>query len=390
MRVVTVSATDTRGGAGIAAYRLHTALRKSGVDAIMMAQERGSDDASVLLHKTCFGRYGVLVRKLLDRLPWWLLGPRNAILFSTAWIPSRRLVREINALRPDIVHLHWVCGGMLRIEDIMRINAPIIWTMHDLWPMSNGSHYDVALHGVLPEWQEIRKRSVYAQVQSLTMVGPSNWITHKAATSVLRDTCTQVHTPNCINVEQFKPSGKHRARSQFGLPLHAQLVLFGAVSPTSDPNKGYKELKAALAQLSNDVELVVFGAESGVKIGLPVHYMGTIVDAEKIALLYSSADVMVVPSRQENLSNVIMESLACGTPVVAFDIGGNGDMVEHRQNGYLAQPFDTQDLARGIQWVLEHNQGGVLGRAAREKVEQTFAEDVVVPQYTALYKEVAH
>jgi glycosyltransferase involved in cell wall biosynthesis len=105
-----------------------------------------------------------------------------------------------------------------------------------------------------------------------------------------------------------------------------------------------------------------------------------------MAVLYNAADVVIVPSHQENLSNVIMESLACGTPVVAFAIGGNGDMIEHRGNGFLAKPMDPEDLAAGIRWVLE--QGEPLRQRAREKVLAEFEQVKVASRYKALYEEV--
>ena len=96
---------------------------------------------------------------------------------------------------------------------------------------------------------------------------------------------------------------------------------------------------------------------------------------------------MVVPSLTENLSNAIMESLSCATPVVAFNIGGNSDMIEHKKNGYLAKEKNSEDLAKGIEWCLEHNTDGALGKNAREKVLNNFTIDIVSNQYKELYQK---
>lgn len=106
--------------------------------------------------------------------------------------------------------------------------------------------------------------------------------------------------------------------------------------------------------------------------------------------LYNAVDVTVVPSLQENLSNAIMESLACGTPVAGFDIGGNSDMIEHRTNGYLAKPLESQDLANGIEWILNTANYNKLCSNAREKVMQEFASEVVAKKYIQLYQEILH
>jgi glycosyltransferase involved in cell wall biosynthesis len=137
--------------------------------------------------------------------------------------------------------------------------------------------------------------------------------------------------------------------------------------------------------------LVVFGGskpEIQQDFKLKAHYLGQLHDDVTLRALYSAADVMVAPSLQENLSNAVMESLACGTPVVSFDIGGNGDMVEHQRNGYLAKPYDTSDLATGIEWILNAKNYQELSTKARGKVLSEFDSDVVAKQYIQLYESV--
>jgi glycosyltransferase involved in cell wall biosynthesis len=137
---------------------------------------------------------------------------------------------------------------------------------------------------------------------------------------------------------------------------------------------------------------VIIGAsrpENPPDMGMPVHYMGRLHDEISQVLLYSAADVLVAPSIQENLSNTVMEALACGTPVVAFHIGGMPDMIDHKINGYLSSPFEPNDLAEGIMWVLEdakrHN---MLSQLARQTVMERFASRKVVEQYIELYQDV--
>ena len=170
------------------------------------------------------------------------------------------------------------------------------------------------------------------------------------------------------------------------------MVLYGAMSATSDPRKGYIELVKALGTLQNsgDTELLVFGSsrsDNELQYGFEAHYLGH-VDDDSLRLLYCAADVMVVPSLQENLSNAIMESLACGTPVVSFNIGGNRDLIDHKQNGYLAEPFSSTDLAEGIQWVLNSPNYESLSKNAREKVLKCFDSKIVAKRYIELYKSL--
>ena len=119
-----------------------------------------------------------------------------------------------------------------------------------------------------------------------------------------------------------------------------------------------------------------------------INYIGKLSDDISLNVLYNSVDVMVVPSLQENLSNAIMESLSCGVPVVAFDIGGNKDMITHMKNGYLATPFDTQDLKNGIKFILNHKNYNSISNNARNKVLQDFDSKIVSKKYIKLYKSI--
>jgi glycosyltransferase involved in cell wall biosynthesis len=176
------------------------------------------------------------------------------------------------------------------------------------------------------------------------------------------------------------------------LPIDKTIIAFGAINATDDPNKGFTHLYSAMQDIkANDAELVVFGSNKPIDapdFKQPVHYLGHLHDEVSLRVLYSAADVMIVPSLQENLSNAIMESLACGTPVVAFNIGGNSDMIDHRINGYLAAPFNPTDLANGIEWVLNAPNYQQLCNNARNKVLTKFDSKVVVQQYMTLYKEI--
>jgi glycosyltransferase involved in cell wall biosynthesis len=176
------------------------------------------------------------------------------------------------------------------------------------------------------------------------------------------------------------------------------LILFGAKSATKDRNKGFHLLVQSMQELSsgsgrNDsIELLVFGSsepDPPPVLGFETHYLGWQHDDTTLAALYAAADVFVLPSLQESLGYTAMEAMACGTPCVAFNQGGVPDVIDHQLNGYLAQPFDPADLARGIGWVLEdEDRRKRLSLHARHKVEQEFAVEKVAEQHTALYREL--
>ena len=256
-----------------------------------------------------------------------------------------------------------------------------------MWPFSGGWHYAEPLisfsqnklsHRIIK-----RKIRTYAKVNKLTVIGLSKWLQTCAVKSGVFGTSDIINLPNPIDTVVFSPVTKPVARSLLNLPQDKKIILFGAMGATSDPRKGFEQLSIALECLDAEtIELAVFGSSRPRRtqnFKQKVHYLGSLHDDVCLRLLYSAADVMVVPSLQENLSNAIMESMACGTPVVGFDIGGNSDMIEHCINGYLAKPLDTSDLVRGIEWVLENNSD--LGFSTREKVVSTFSSEVVVMKY---------
>ena len=411
MKILIVNTFDIRGGAARAAYRLHRALLDAGVDSQMLVQSKSSDDNRVIgrANKAKFQNVMSLLRQELDALPLMRYNSKKKTLFSPAWLPFGGVVEAIETIDPDIVHLHWIGGGMIRIEDLKKIKKPIIWSLHDMWAFTGGCHYDDGCSKYrsgccscpvlgsrrvndLSQNIFVRKQESIRQIDSLTVVGLSSWLADCAKQSLLFSHNPVVNLPNPIDTTKFMPVDKEQARMNLCLPLNKKLILYGAMSATSDPRKGYTKLVKALEALPEncDMELVVFGSfrpDNALEFSFTSHYLGYL-DEASLQLLYCAADVMVVPSLQENLSNAIMESLACGTPVVAFDIGGNGDLIEHKYNGYLAEPFSPTDLAEGICWVLYSPGYVALSKNARDKVLRCFDSKVVAKQYIDLYKSI--
>jgi glycosyltransferase involved in cell wall biosynthesis len=229
-------------------------------------------------------------------------------------------------------------------------------------------------------------------IENITIVGLSKWLHECAKSSTLLKNKKHINLPNPIDTEIYKPFNKEKARELWCLPKDKKLALFGAMSATSDPRKGFKELSEAMNKLSDqNIEFVVFGSskpKESQDFGFKTHYLGHLHDDVSLVTLYSAVDIMIVPSIQENLSNAIMESLACATPVVGFNIVGNSDMIDHKQNGYLAKPFDIRDLKNGIEWILNNENHDELCQNAREKILKEFDSRVVTWKYIKLYKRV--
>lgn len=410
MKVLIVSTRDIAGGAARAAFRLFKGLQRIGVDVHMLVLSKASDEPNITGPQS---KKDIAFSKIYPSLNGVLLGMlygnKERRVFSSAVTPHD-ISRRINEINPDIVNLHWVTDGFLKIEHLKKIRQPIVWSLHDMWPFTGGCHYDLGCGkylqscGACPalgskkehdmsRWLFNRKKKTFKEVNDLTIVGLSRWLGACAEkSSLLKDRRTEI-LPNGIDVNIFKPVDKITARKMLNLPLNKKMVLFGAMNPQANPVKGYKHLVAALHHVRNEhLNFLIFGTSYPQKhLGLKyeAHYLGKFADDLSLAVVYSAADVVVVPSVQENLSNVIMEALACGTPVVAFNIGGNGDMIAHQQNGYLAAPLEAKDLANGIDWVIEDaDRWHQLSATARKQVVENYSLEKVAYQYKELFSEL--
>lgn len=412
MNSLILNTFDSQGGAAIATYRLHSGLRSIGVDAHMLVQGKKTDDFSVIGPSTRWQKIQAVFRWHFDSLVAALYRKREKVLFSSAWLPEN-LASNVKKFHPDIVHLFWVNGGFFRIETLKKFKRPIVWTLHDMWPFTGGCHYDdecgkfrqscgncPLLHSDKDAdlsrriWR--RKQTSWEGVP-MVIVATSHWLADMArSSSLFKDLRIEV-IPNGIDTERYKPIIKKTARSTYNLPEDKHLILFSAFSATSDKRKGNQFLVPALKKMVQEgwgakTELIIIGAsepENPPDFGMKVHYMGQLHDEISQVLLYSAADVVVAPSMQENLSNTVMESLACGTPVVAFDIGGMPDMVDHEISGYLATPFESSDLADGIRWVLEDaDRHDMLSQRARQAAVERYALQTIAHRYSALYQSI--
>ena len=407
MKILIVNTYDLVGGAARAAYRLHQGLQIIGLDSKMLVQRKTNDDYTII---SPINKY----QKALFRVSPYLAAIqlrkyKNKSLFSPAWLPYSRVAKIINELKPDIVHLHWITAGMLSIEELSKIKSPIVWTLHDMWPFTGGCHYDdncekykngcgkcpilnSSITNDLSTRVFKRKKKAFSMISNITVIGVSKWLAKCAQDSMLFNGKRVINLSNPIDVNYYKPLDKKIAREMLKLPYIKKIVLFGAINATTDRRKGYDALSDALKKVKTEnIELAVFGASgssSSNNFNFPVHYLGSFHDDISLRVLYSAADVMVVPSIQEAFGQTASEAMACGTPVVAFNATGLKDIVDHLINGYLAIPYEPLDLAKGLKWVLDHHSPQELSIKARQKVLDCFEMEKVAHLYKKLYEEI--
>lgn len=407
MKVLHLSSSDLGGGAARGAYWLHRALvSHAGVDSAMLVQRKVSDDPGVTEFRPALASRLArrTERQVRERL-------RPSRYFSPAAL-RLPVHRQINALRPDVVNLHWVGDGFLSPESVAGIRAPVVWTLRDHWPMTGGCHYAQdcarfeaecghcpALGSVRPDDYSRalhRRKSRSWNGRPLTLVALSHWLADEVRRSSLFAGRRTVVIPNALDTAVFRPGDQAAARAALKLPAGRRLIAFGAMNPLSDARKGFAELRRAAELLArrpdaHELELVIFGPLHGQtppRMALKTHFLGAVDDDHALAALYSCADVTTMPSLEEAFGKVAMEAMACGTPVVCFDGSGPADIVDHRVNGYLARHGDPVDLAAGIAFVLDHPQPRALAGAALDKVMTHYTFGRQAQLYRELYAQV--
>lgn len=351
MRIIHLSTWDT-GGAAIAAGRLSIALNKLG------------HESQVLHMPTRFYAY-------LDALIGKFHYHSNPIFHSYNYF-GVNLAKIVSQYRPDILHIHWIGAGFVRPESLFGLNVPIVWTLHDLWPLLGAEHLPSTIPSKSwPDFNQLlisRKALVY-QNQQINFIAPSNYVVQLAKKQKLLGKNSLIHIPNGLDSNIFKPN-KNVANNR---------ILFLANNPHLDLNKGYSDFQKAISILP-----------ASIISKFPVNVItGGVKNDQDLAKMYQQAAVTVVPSHLETLSYVAMESLACGNPVVAYNVGGIPDLVKHNVNGYLAKPYDINDLSVGIAKLLNSPKlAKNWGDAGRSHVVNNFEIGQVAKEHLNFYTSV--
>jgi len=406
LKVLHISTADNSGGSGRSAYRIHTGLRRLGVVSRMLVGQKVTDDPDVALIAGRLRPLDDLFNRLTGRLSLqYLFYPSSLAMLGRRWL------RESN-----VVQLYNTHGGYFSHTALPLLGRgrSVVWRLSDMWPMTGHCSYSFDCERwktgcghcpLLSDPPELYrdttaqlwrlKERVYARTP-LCVVAPSNWIAEAARQSPLLGRFPVRLIPNGLDAETFRPRDKGAARDSLGVGRDRRVVLFSAHSVT-DPRKGAAYLERALAGMSPEVGgrgvtlLVVGGKSQGWGAGLPFEtvHVGRVDDDARLSEIYSAADLFVLPTLAENLPNGVLESMACSTPAVTFDVGGCRDAVRHMETGYLAAYKDAGDLRRGIELLLADDElRARLGRRGREVVEAEYTQELQAQRFKSLYEEL--
>ena len=416
MRVVHVSTEDIAGGAARAAYRLHTGLRQLGHDSSMYVFNRRSKDP----HVTAFDASMDWTSRIRRRLRRERIA-RDFARYSTSRPAGFEIFSDdrseygddfMKHLPPcDVINLHWIARYVDQEAFFSAVpkRTPVVWRIADMNPITGGCHYDEGCGkyldgcGACPQlgsddaddlsrqvWE--RKREIFAGVEALRLhfVALNRWMASNLAKHPFLNRFPVTIIPNGLDTDMFAPRNRKFARETLGLPQDATIILFVA-SNVQIRYKGFLPLTEALSGLKGQDKLLLIsvGTKSKLNLGVPHEHLGHINDDRMLALTYNAADLFVVPSLQDNSPNTVLESMACGIPVVGFETGGVPDMVRDGVTGSLAPCNDVAALRAAIEDLIRKpSKREEMGINSRRVALHEYSLVVQAGRYDELYQSL--
>jgi glycosyltransferase involved in cell wall biosynthesis len=395
MNILHISESDAVGGAARTAYKLHRGLNSAGHDSRMLVGNKSTAKPDIRRIKRHAGW------RAADRLAGSILDPLS---LQYAMYPSSFAVpRDPWFRRSDVVQLHNLHGSYFSFTALPRLagRRPVVWLLQDQWALTGHVAYSLDCdrwrHGCgscprLADYPRLGrdttaalwrlKGAVYARSR-LTLVVPSRWMLELVGASPLLRRFAVERIPHGVDTAVFRPLPSDEARRRLGLPQDRALVLFCA-HDLNEPRKGLHLLEQAIAQL-DDPPLVILAGSGEPPRGIETLALGSIDDDSVLAQVYAAADLLAAPTIADALSQNTIESIACGTPCVAFDQGGVTDVVDS-ETGYRARFSDVDDFARGIRTVIQDAER--FAPSCREIAVRDFSVDLQVRRYVELYDRV--
>jgi glycosyltransferase involved in cell wall biosynthesis len=403
MKILHINQSDISGGAAIAAYRLHQGLLNQGIDSKLLVGSVKTDDQRVA---GLISKYRI--ENQFSRFTW-RFGVNYLNLLSTFDIPNHKFYQDA-----DILNFHNLHSGYFNYLAIPKLTKtkPAIFTLHDMWSFTGHCTYSydcdkwkigcgkcpypetypaIKLDNTNLEWK--LKDWVYSK-SNLAILTPSNWLTEQAKASMLNRFPIH-HIPYGIDTNTYQPLDGELCKNVLGIPKNKRVLLFGAES-LKDQRKGGDLLLKALQQLPQSLKLETIlltfgnGSESITsELGMQTINLGYVSSDRLKSVAFSATDLFIFPTRADNLPLVLQESMACGTPMVSFKVGGVPDLVRHNITGYLAQSENVEDFCNGIVTLLEDEQlRQKMSENCRAITLKEYTLNLQAERYMQLYEQV--
>lgn len=363
MKILFLNTFDKKGGAAKFCYRLKSYLDFNGFSSWLLVRKKDYTEPSILEIKISF------FQKVLNKI-FFLDG----IGFNT----FSRLKKFSFWDKIDLAHFHNLHGGYFNIFSILKISKykKCLWTLHDPWIVYRRKK-------LVPEYKNIfRKefflfsflRYIVIKKSDIVFVTPSLWLKHLVLKNYPNKRVEVIN--NCVDTKIFKNIDKDKARSILNLPADKNIVLFVANGGIDNKEKGVTYIEEVKKRYNNFLFIELGGDSKYIE------------NENDLAVYYAAADVFLLPSLAENFPLSILEAMSCGTPALAFNVGGIGEIIDHKEDGYLAEYENLQDLCTGMDYIVNKKKDSILSTNARKKVVDKFDQDFIFTKYIDLYKSL--
>lgn len=397
MKILHINYSDIKGGAAIASNQLHNNLINNGINSKILVLDKNLTDLNIIGPNNNFE---ILINNLRIKLARFFrrnfLISKNQETFSFN-IFNTNLLSKINNFDCDIIHLHWIGNEMISISQIKKINKPIVWSFHDMWPITSGYHYTEDLNFLNLDSKEMNffdkyllKKKINNLNFKMNILCYSQWMYELVKKSKIFKTSKIIKIPYGIDLNFWKKKDTYLAKKKLGLNTKEKVLLFGSTSGTNT-RKGFQYLVEAINKLKNkDFTLIIAGNKPSIikKLNCDYIFYNNVDEPEKRRLIFAATDLTIMPSTLENFGLFALEAAACGVPSVIFEGTGTNDLIDHKLNGYVAKKENVEDLIRGIKWCLKDiDRQNSLSEQIRKKAKN-FNQDTVLKKIIKLYSDV--
>lgn len=422
MNIVHLSTFELQGGAARAAYRLHQGLLAMGKNSRILSLYSASSQDSVSQYQPPISQnppsyyYDLIQKYCID-------GDRSDIsntLFSLGY-PGYDVTEHEIVKNSDIINLHWLSSGFLTpvgIRQILELEKPVVWTLHDMWAFTGGCHYSAGCDGYqqncasCPQLREDSYKLPFHLLQdkielfshpNLVIVTPSRWLTQCVKNSQVFRHHRVETIPYSLDETVFYPLEKAEAKQKLNLNPDTFILLIGAMTG-KEKRKGFTQLFTALKLLekapnikklinNKKLKIACFGEPSDKLEPLDIEIInfGKIKKDEDLSVIYSAANLFILPSLEDNFPNTMLEAMSCATPVISFAVGGMMDLIKDNINGVLIPAYNLDIMAQKLMELINnHEQCQLMGAKARQEIETNYALNIQAEKYVKLYQELSN
>jgi glycosyltransferase involved in cell wall biosynthesis len=413
MKILHLSYSISKGGASRAALRIHQSLLEKNINSFIKFNILNGPELNTknILKPSLFRSYFNKIKSAIESKISKILRKNNFVKNSISLFPTQ-LHKFINKSDYDIVHFHWINGETISIEDIGKITKPLVWTIQDMWPFTGSEHYSFN-----SDWKngysnnnknkanlinvDIEKftweRKIRSWKKKINIVGTSKWITNCASNSYLMQKFPALTINNTLDINFWKSQNKKKCKKYFNLPQNIKLIGFSSLGHKNDILKGKDLFLSAIKKINYDQKNIAFfsigdsNEFSEIKnTKFQIYNIPKLNSDKEIRRFYNCLDLIVVPSRLEAFGQTASEAISCGIPVVCFNSTGLKDIIIHKKNGYLAKPYSSKELCKGIEYILKLNKRKYeeMCLSSIKIAHKKFSFDFISNQYIKLYKRI--